>query len=77
MAEKILVIKHCILKALAVLNIKSFCAYLCTLTRMRFLLDYFEMVYFVKPYVDTLIYFLNYTYFDIQAGPNENVSDTL
>ena len=44
---------------------------------MRFLLDYFEMVYFVKPYVDTLIYFLNYTYFDIQAGPNENVSDTL
>ena len=46
-----LLIKHYILKALAVLNIKSFCAYLCTLTRTRFLLDYFEMVYFMKPYV--------------------------
>ena len=40
------VIKHYILKALAVLNMKSFYPYLCT--RMHFLLDYFEMVYFVK-----------------------------
>jgi hypothetical protein len=41
------------LKALAEIDIKSFLAYLCTCT--CFLLDHFEMVSFVKPYVHNIL----------------------